>query len=57
MSSEQSSRNFGAAKPFAIVAPRGQLFEVAFNNHKYMAAPKSCEFCSTAEFYFFNLAH
>jgi hypothetical protein len=34
----------------------GQLFEVAFNNRKYMAVPKSCEFCSTAEFYFFNIA-
>jgi hypothetical protein len=32
---------FGAAKPFAIVAYRGQLFgvAVAFNNRKYMAAP------------------
>jgi hypothetical protein len=35
---EQSLQNFGAAKTFAIVAHRGQLFEVALNNRKYMAA-------------------
>jgi hypothetical protein len=40
---EQSLQNFGAAKTFAIVAHRGQLFEVALNNRKNMAASKFCE--------------
>ena len=35
---EQSLQNFGAAKTFAIVAHRGQLFEVALNNRKFIAA-------------------
>jgi hypothetical protein len=49
-------QNFGAAKTFAIVAHRGQLFEVALNNRKYMAASKFCELHSTAEIEFSNLA-
>jgi hypothetical protein len=49
-------QNFGAAKTFAIVAHRGQLFEVALNNRKYFAASKFCELHSTAEIEYSNLA-
>jgi hypothetical protein len=48
----QSSQQFVAAKPYSIVAHRGQLFEVKFNNRKYMAAPKFCEIFSAAEIKF-----
>jgi hypothetical protein len=52
----KNSHHFGAAKPFAIVAHRGHLFEVAFNNRNYMAAPKCCEFSPNADIKFSNLA-
>jgi hypothetical protein len=53
---EQSLHNFGAAKTFAFVAHTGQLFEVALNNRKYMAASKFCELNSTAKVEFSNIA-